>query len=122
MVDVTGEVAEIITESKIRNGLATVFVSGSTASVTTIEFEPGLQRDIPEILDKLVPQGKIYHHDDTWGDGNGYAHLCSALIGTSFSVPIADGKLTLGTWQQIVVVDHDNRARTRDVVVQVMGA
>lgn len=121
MVDVTGRVAEIVVESKVKNGLATVFVSGSTASVTTLEFEPGLKQDIPEILDKFLPQNKVYHHDDTWGDGNGYAHICSAWLGTSFSVPIEDSRMTLGTWQQIVVIDHDNRARTREVVVQVLG-
>lgn len=121
VIDVTGEVEGFVSELKVKNGLATVFISGSTGSVTTIEYEPGLVQDIKMIDEKLVPSGVPYAHDQTWGDANGYAHLRASIIGPSLTVPIVDGELTLGTWQQIVVIDHDNRARSREVIIQVMG-
>lgn len=121
VIDVTGEVEKFVSESKVKNGLATVFISGSTGSVTTIEYEPGLVKDIKAIDEKLIPSNVPYAHDQTWGDANGYAHLRASIIGPSLTVPVVDGELTLGTWQQIVVIDHDNRARTREVVVQVIG-
>lgn len=120
MVDITSDVEKVLNKSKMENGLLTVFSVGSTGGVTTIEYEPGLIKDFPEMLDKIAPKGR-YHHDQTWGDGNGHAHLRSSLIGTSFNVPVVDGQMTLGTWQQIVLVDFDNRSRTRKVVVQVIG-
>jgi secondary thiamine-phosphate synthase enzyme len=121
VVDITPQVAQALEQSGLRDGLATVFISGSTGGITTLEFEPGLRRDLPEIMDKLIPAGQRYHHDDTWHDGNGHAHLRSALVGTSFTAPFVSGRLTLGTWQQIVFLDFDNRPRQREILVQLMG-
>jgi secondary thiamine-phosphate synthase enzyme len=101
--------------------LAALFVSGSTAAVTTIENEPGLVQDLKEFVERLIPSGKKYHHDDRWGDDNGFSHLRASLFGPSLQVPIDNGRLLLGTWQQIVLVDFDNRPRTREIVVQIMG-
>lgn len=119
--DLTQHVAEKLAESELKDGLATVFVPGSTASITTIEFEPGLRKDMPEVLQRLVPSNVQYHHDDTWGDGNGYAHVRAALIGPGITVPFENGGLCLGTWQQIVLMDFDNRPRRRDIVLQFIG-
>jgi len=121
IVDITEHVAAILAQRKLREGLATVFVSGSTASITTTEFEPGLRRDIPEALQRLAPQGAPYHHDDTWHDGNGHSHVRAALMGPSLTIPFSEGKLLLGTWQQIVLIDHDNRPRDRTIFVQLIG-
>lgn len=122
IVDITDKVASVIDRSELQSGLATVFISGSTAGVTTIEYEPGLIRDLPEAFEKVAPMSQRYHHDATWHDGNGFAHVRAALLGASLSVPFQDKHLLLGTWQQIVVVDFDNRPRRREVVVQLMGA
>jgi secondary thiamine-phosphate synthase enzyme len=121
VLDLTKGVTGILSLSGLREGLATVFVSGSTASITTTEFEPGLRRDIPEILERLAPEGGRYHHDETWHDGNGHSHVRAAVMGPSISIPFAEGELLLGTWQQIVLVDHDNRPRQRTIIVQLMG-
>ena len=121
VIDLTDEVKKAIVDSKIKNGLATVFVPGSTASVTTIEYEPGLIADIKELGERLAPSGKTYAHDQTWGDGNGYSHLRASTIGPSLSIPIEKGQMTLGTWQQVVLIDHDVRPRTREVVIQILG-
>ena len=121
IVDITERVTAILAQSNLREGLATVFVSGSTASITTTEFEPGLRRDIPEALQRLAPQGARYHHDDTWHDGNGHSHVRAAFMGPSLTVPFSQGELLLGTWQQIVIVDHDNRPRDRTIFVQLIG-
>jgi secondary thiamine-phosphate synthase enzyme len=121
VVDITERVAAILAQRKLREGLATIFVSGSTASITTTEFEPGLRRDIPEALQRLAPQGARYHHDDTWHDGNGHSHVRASFMGPSLSVPFSQGELLLGTWQQIVLVDHDNRPRERTIIVQLIG-
>ena len=121
IINITDEISGIVADSKITDGLCTVFSIGSTAGITTIEFEPGLLKDIPALLDKLIPPGIRYNHDDTWGDGNGHSHLRSALFKTSFSVPVVKKELTLGTWQQIVLIDFDNRPRTRRLAVQIMG-
>ncbi len=121
VVDITERVAAILTQRKLREGLATIFVSGSTASITTTEFEPGLRRDIPEALQRLAPQGARYHHDDMWHDGNGHSHVRASFMGPSLSVPFSQGELLLGTWQQIVLVDHDNRPRERTIIVQLIG-
>jgi len=121
VIDITGRVAELVAETKVAQGIVTVFIHGSTASVTTLEYEPGLVQDIKELDERIAPAGRSYAHDDTWGDANGYAHLRAALIGPSLTVPIENGKMTLGTWQQIVLIDHDNRPRNREVVVQVVG-
>ena len=121
IVDLSAHLEEAIAKSKTRAGMLTVCTTGSTAGVTTIEFEPGLIKDVPELMEKLVPRGKGYHHDATWGDGNGYAHLRSALVGTSFVVSFSEKRPHLGTWQQVVFLDFDNRPRDRAVVIQVLG-
>lgn len=121
VVNVTESVEELLAKSRLKEGTVTVFVVGSTASITTTEFEPGLQKDIPEMLNRIAPQGERYHHDDTWHDGNGHAHLRAALMGCSITIPFINGEMMLGTWQQIVLVDHDNRARRRTIVVQMIG-
>lgn len=121
VINITGEVEQAVTESKIREGIATVFVYGSTASVSTVEYEPGLVKDIKNIDEKLVPSDVSYNHDETWGDANGYAHLRATIYGPSITVPIVKGEMTLGTWQQIIVIDHDNRPRTREIIIQIMG-
>jgi secondary thiamine-phosphate synthase enzyme len=121
VIDITGKVEEAISETKVKDGIVTVFIHGSTASVTTVEYEPGLVKDIKAIDEKLVPSGVTYAHDATWGDANGYAHLRALLIGPSLTVPVVDGAMTLGTWQQIIVIDHDNRPRSREVIIQIMG-
>ena len=100
-------------KNKLKNGNVTVFVVGSTASISTIEYEPGLKKDLPEILEKFIPAGKKYHHIDTWGDHNGHSHLRSTLFGCSQTIPFADKNILLGTWQQVVLLDFDERARTR---------
>lgn len=120
IVDVTGEFQAFLKAVKARQGIATVSVVGSTAGITTMEYEPGLVRDIPEMLDKLAPEGR-YHHDDTWHDGNGHSHLRSSLIGTSQTFPVLAGQAALGTWQQVVLIDFDNRARKRKVILSFLG-
>ncbi len=121
IVDITQQVEQVLGESELKNGSLNVFVSGSTAGITSIEYEPGLLKDLPEAFEKMAPTGVTYHHDAAWGDGNGYAHVRAAMLGSSFTVPFDNGKLLLGTWQQIVVIDFDNRPRNRSVVVQMMG-
>ena len=121
IIDITHQVADAVRKSEIKNGTVTVFISGSTAGITTIEYEPGLLKDLPEAFEKIAPENKRYHHDDTWHDGNGFAHVRAAMLGCSLSVPFEDSRLLLGTWQQIVVIDFDNRSRRREVVLQIMG-
>jgi len=120
MVDLTSAVAEKLSELAMGEGIVTLFVPGSTGAVTTIEFEPGLAQDLPEMFDRLIPEGE-YHHDQTWGDGNGHAHLRASVVGPSLQVPFTEGKLTLGTWQQIVFIDFDTRPRRRRLMLQYMG-
>jgi secondary thiamine-phosphate synthase enzyme len=119
--DITGQIEDRIQSSGVRSGTVTVFVPGSTGGLTTIEYEPGLLADLPELMEKLVPSDVSYHHDQTWHDGNGYAHLRSALVGPDISIPFVNGKLVLGTWQQVVFLDFDNRSRHRELVVQIIG-
>lgn len=121
MLDITQQAQGIVTNSGLREGQCALFVPGATGALTTIEFEPGLQRDFPEAMDRLIPRGMRYLHDDTWHDGNGHSHVRASLLGPSLVVPFVDGCLTLGTWQQIVLCDFDARPRSRDVVVQVLG-
>lgn len=121
IVDITNELNRAVTESGLSAGTVTVFVPGSTAGLTTIEYEPGLLRDLPQLLEKLVPSDQIYHHDETWHDGNGFSHLRSAMIGPDITVPFAAGRLLLGTWQQVVFLEFDNRPRHRSIIVQIMG-
>jgi len=121
VVDITKAVSQLVTKYKLQAGCATVFVSGSTAGVTTVEYEPGLVKDLPEAFEKIAPTGKSYHHDATWGDNNGYAHVRASLLGPSLTVPFCDGDLQLGTWQQIVLIDFDDRPRERTIIVQLFG-
>lgn len=121
VIDITSKVAELVSGSKIRSGLANVFITGSTASVTTIEYEPGLVRDIKALGERIAPSNEDYSHNETWGDGNGHAHIKASVIGPSLTVPFTGGKMALGTWQQIVVIDHDTKARSRDIAVQIIG-
>ena len=121
IVDITFKIAGIINHSSINKGLVVVFVPGSTAALTTIEFEPGLLKDLPEFFEKIIPQSKSYNHDKTWGDGNGYAHLRASLVGPSISIPIKNNQMILGTWQQLILIDFDNRPRQRRLVVQILG-
>ncbi len=119
--DLTGQIAEKIKSSGLNSGTVTVFTPSATSAITTIEYEPGLLQDLPEFFQKIIPAEVSYKHDETWHDGNGYAHLRAALIGPDITVPIVEGKMTLGTWQQIVFLDFDNRARSRKVIVQIIG-
>ena len=121
LINITDKVGEILAASKLKEGSLTVFVVGSTASITTFEYEPGLERDMRNLYEKLVPRKAGYNHDQTWGDANGFSHLRAALQGPSLTVPFTGGKLTLGTWQQIVLADFDNRPRDREVIVQIIG-
>jgi len=121
VIDITRSIAEMVAESGICEGQALVFTPGSTAAMTTIEYENGVVRDLVEAIDRIAPKDMEYRHDARWGDGNGYAHVRSALLGPSLTVPILNGRLALGTWQQIVLIDFDNRPRKRQVIVQVSG-
>ena len=121
VIDITPEVQEIVGRSGIRSGIACIASPGSTAGITTIEFEDGAVRDLKDALDRLAPMKQHYHHDARWGDGNGFAHVRAALVGTSQSFPVQHGRLVLGTWQQVVLMDFDNRPRDRKLVVQVVG-
>ena len=119
--DLTGQVAEVVKRSGIATGTVQVFAVGSTSAVGTVEFEPGLERDLPEMLDRLIPPSRDYGHEQAWHDGNGHSHLQATLLGPSLSVPIAEGSLVLGTWQQIFHLECDVRPRRRTVMVTVMG-
>lgn len=122
MQDITSDVMRKIADHDFSSGIVTIFVPGSTGGLTSIEFEPGLERDFAELMDNIIPQDVTYHHDARWGDGNGFSHVRASLLGPSLTVPIVEGRLTLGTWQQIVFVDFDNRSRSRSLVLQLMGS
>ncbi len=121
IVDITTQVERAVLDSGLGSGTVTVFVSGSTAGVTTVEYEPGLVADLKRVWEQIVPSNIPYNHDARWGDGNGYSHVRAALLGASLVVPFDGKRLLLGTWQQIVLVDFDVRPRSRQIVVQVMG-
>lgn len=121
IVDLTGQIAEKIKSSGLNAGTVTVFTPSATSAITTIEYESGLLQDLPEFFQKIIPSEISYKHDQTWHDGNGYAHLRAALVGPDITVPFIAGEMTLGTWQQIVFLDFDNRARNRKVIVQIIG-
>jgi len=121
LIDITRKVETVITESNFDEGSALIFAGGSTAGITTIEYEPGLLQDYPKFFDRIAPVNINYEHDNTWHDGNGHSHVRASLQGASLTVPFVNGSLTLGTWQQIIFVDFDNRSRSREVVVQLMG-
>jgi secondary thiamine-phosphate synthase enzyme len=121
MHDITGEVARAVEQSKVTTGVAQVFAVGSTSAVSVVEFEPGLIRDVPEMLDRLIPPSREYGHEQAWHDGNGHSHLQATLMGPSLSVPITEGQLVLGTWQQVFHIDCDVRPRQRTVIVTILG-
>jgi len=121
IVDLTEDIAGAVRNSGAAAGTVTIFTPSATSGLTTIEHEPGLLKDLPEFFEKIIPSNVSYKHDETWHDGNGFSHLRSALIGPDLTVPFAGGKLILGTWQQIVFLDFDNRSRSRRVIVQIMG-
>ncbi|MGA2507560.1 MAG: secondary thiamine-phosphate synthase enzyme YjbQ [Chitinispirillaceae bacterium] len=119
--DITGLVTETVSNSKIKNGIVTVFATGSTASISTVEYEPALVEDIRERLEVIAPRTMHSRHSETWGDDNGFSHIRATVMGPGITVPFTDGKLELGTWQQIVVIDHDNRPRSRTISIKVIG-
>jgi secondary thiamine-phosphate synthase enzyme len=121
IIDITNHVQELLTKSNLNDGLATVFVPGSTASVTTIEYEPGLIADIKKALDRIAPRDGHYEHDQRWHDGNGHSHVRAAFLKPSVAIPFSDKTLMLGTWQQLVFIELDVRPRNRTIVVQFMG-
>ncbi len=121
ILDITKQVERALSEAQLKNGILTVFVPGSTAGITTTEYEPGLLQDLPATFEKLIPKEVHYEHNLTWGDGNGYAHVRAALLKSFFTVPFVNGEMILGTWQQIVLVDFDNRRRERKIFVQIIG-
>ena len=121
MVDVTAQVQAAVSRSGLASGIVCIFNPGSTGALTTIEYEPGLERDMPEALERLFPKGIRYHHDDTWHDGNGHSPVRASMIGPSLAVPFNGGRLTLGTWQQIVFLELDNKAHHRALVLQMVG-
>lgn len=121
IIDITAKVEEILNKSKIKEGIITIFVVGSTAALTTIEYEPNLLKDFQELMEGLASQNKKYHHDNAWQDNNGFSHLRASLIGPSISIPVSNGKLPLGRWQQIILCEFDNRARDRNIVVKIIG-
>lgn len=121
LVNITDKVAAIVGSSGLKKGQASVFVVGSTAAITTFEYEGGLIKDVRELCEELIPSKARYHHDDTWGDANGFSHLRAALFGPALVIPFDDGRLLTGTWQQIVLAEFDNRPRERNIVVQLIG-
>jgi secondary thiamine-phosphate synthase enzyme len=121
LLNITASLSKILEASRIKKGSLMVFVGGSTAGITTFEYEPGLVQDVADLYEKIIPSSKHYHHDETWGDANGYSHLRASLTGPSLTVPFEEGRLLLGTWQQIVLAEFDNRPRKRQIVVQIIG-
>jgi secondary thiamine-phosphate synthase enzyme len=121
VIDITRPTLKAIKESSLKDGVVTVFVSGSTAAITTIEYEPGLRNDFPKMLNRIVPRDIEYEHDKTWNDGNGHSHVRASLVGPSLTIPFKDGTLLLGIWQQVVLLEMDTRQRERQIVLQIMG-
>jgi secondary thiamine-phosphate synthase enzyme len=121
IIDITPELNTILKQSKFKDGHLILFVPGATGGLTTIEYEPGLLKDFPDMLEKIAPMNAGYHHDAAWHDGNGFSHLRASLIGPSLTVPFEHGRMTLGTWQQVIFIDFDNRPRQRNLHVQVYG-
>ncbi|MFC1807610.1 secondary thiamine-phosphate synthase enzyme YjbQ [Candidatus Omnitrophota bacterium] len=121
IIDITSRVKDLLIKTKLKSGVVTVFVIGSTGALTTIEYESALVSDIGELFEKIIPSNVSYEHDRTWGDANGYSHLRASLLGPSITVPFINKKLTLGTWQQIIFIDFDNRPRERSLILQFIG-
>ena len=120
-INVTAEIAREVSNSGVNSGTVTVFIPGSTAGITTIEYEPGLMADIADMWERVIPTNMDYEHNKAWGDGNGHSHVRAALLGPSIAVPFVNKRLTLGTWQQIVIIDFDSRPRSREIILQIMG-
>lgn len=121
LINISSELAGLLSKSKLQSGTMTVFVVGSTAAITSFEYEPGLIKDVRDLFEKLIPKDKHYEHDETWGDANGFSHLRAALQGPSLTIPFDGGKFLLGTWQQVVLAEFDNRPRQRKIIVQLIG-
>jgi secondary thiamine-phosphate synthase enzyme len=121
IIDLTEQVSGVLRDSFVQNGAVTLFIPGSTAALTTIEFESGVVNDLKKAIDRIVPENMYYEHNERWRDGNGYSHVRAALIGPSLYIPVVEGKMTLGTWQQIVLLDFDNRPCERRIVIQISG-
>lgn len=121
IIDITGTVNESVRKSGLKNGVATIFVPGATGALTTVEYEPGLLKDLPNALERVAPKHFSYEHEKRWHDGNGHSHIRASIIGSSLSVPFIDASLTLGTWQQIIFMELDVRSRSRHLIVQMMG-
>jgi secondary thiamine-phosphate synthase enzyme len=121
VIDITSNVLKVLSRSRVKNGVASLFVPGSTASLTTIEYESGVINDLKKAIERMAPEDIYYEHNARWEDGNGFAHVRASLLGPSLHVPVVDGKLSLGIWQQIVLIDFDNRPRERQVVIQLLG-
>ncbi|HEX7179530.1 MAG TPA: secondary thiamine-phosphate synthase enzyme YjbQ [Nitrososphaeraceae archaeon] len=121
VIDISEKTIEAVNESSIENGLITIFVGGSTAAITTIEFEPGLRNDFPNMLARIAPKDIEYHHDKTWHDGNGHSHVRASLIGPSLTIPIIGGRLMTGRWQQIILLEMDIQSRDRNIIFQILG-
>ena len=121
IIDITSQIQNIVKKSNIKNGIACVFVPGSTGTITTIEYEPGLKKDFPRALQKIAPKGDHYDHHETWHDDNGHSHVRASLMGPSINIPIIDRKIIHGTWQQIVFVELDTSPRNRNLIVQIVG-
>ncbi|HEX9090739.1 MAG TPA: secondary thiamine-phosphate synthase enzyme YjbQ [Anaerolineales bacterium] len=121
IIDITGQINECIRSSNLANGLVTVFSPSSTSGITTIEYEPGVLEDLKRTFEKIAPQGDTYLHNEAWHDGNGHSHIRAALLKASLTIPLVDGRMTLGTWQQIVFIDFDVRPRKREIIVQILG-
>jgi secondary thiamine-phosphate synthase enzyme len=121
LINITEKISDLLKSCGLKQGNLTVFVIGSTAAITTFEYEPGLIQDMQDLYEKIIPSDRHYSHDDTWGDANGYSHVRAALQGPSLTIPFEDGKVLLGTWQQVVLAEFDNRPRQRQIVVQIMG-
>ena len=121
MHDLTDRVVHVVNKSGIQTGVAQVFAVGSTSAVSVVEFEPGLARDVPEMLDRLIPPSREYGHEQAWHDGNGHSHCRASLLGPDISIPIVDGQLTLGTWQQVIFLELDNKPHDRRLIFQIIG-
>ena len=121
IINITDQLVNIVLNSRISTGQLLVFVPGATGALSTIEYEPGLIKDLPELMEKLIPEKELYHHNETWHDGNGHSHLRATLIGPSLSIPFENNQLILGTWQQIVFLEFDNKSHNRKIAVQLMG-
>ena len=120
IINITKQVQNCVYQHALKDALVCVSIQGSTSAVTTIEYEEGLIKDLKEALEKIAPSGKEYHHDEIWHDGNGYAHVRSALVGSSVNIALKDGLLNLGTWQQVILLDFDNKERSRNITVQIV--